>query len=240
MNSMIKKRLLGFISCIFLILTITTACDNPEATDLLRDPMFDEFATAKHTELLEADRSMENIDVVMLGDSHFEFMSMDFIPYTVFNLGIRGDTVKATILRTAEYSSIKKAKLIGLSLGTNNAALGIDETTTLQHLEQLLAALPSQTPILMGLLNPLSANKGFTEINEKLASLNLKLIEKYAHNTRVILIPPIKAFEKNDFILPEEFYMRGGIHLSELGYQKWNQRWLDAIESQMATNRLAP
>lgn len=226
------KRTLILVAIIFALLILAPGCDR-SGDDLLRDPMFEEYASIKHSELLATDRNLNTVDIVMLGDSHFEFMNMNFTPYTAINFGIRGDTVKATLLRTTEYSSIKNAKLIGLSLGTNNAALGIDEATTLQHLEQLIAALPPQTPILMGLLNPLSANKGFTKINEKLANLNLRLIEKYAHDTRVVLVTPIKTFEKNDFVLPEEYYMRGGIHLSELGYQKWNQRWLDAIEIQM-------
>ncbi|EAR11167.1 GDSL-type esterase/lipase family protein [Reinekea blandensis] len=208
---------------------LMTSCESSDSM-VLRDPMFDEHAEKRMPLLLANDRQSEDVDLVLLGDSHFEFMDIEQLPVPAINLGIRGDTVYAIRQRMSDYQTVRQADIIALSLGTNNVAQNVSNRTTVKQIQELTDQYPEKT-FLLALLNPLSRDKGFKGFNEELLDLNRRLQKVYADSEHVRLVPPMAPMESSSFYLNSEFYQDDGIHFSPYGYQQWLTQWQPAFES---------
>ena len=218
-----------FVLASLVSMVLMTSCESSDST-VLRDPMFDEHAEERMSLLLENDRQAQDVALVLLGDSHFEFMDIESLPVSAINLGIRGDTVYAIRQRMNDYQTVRQADVIALSLGTNNVAQNVSNRTTVKQIQALTGQYPDKV-FLLALLNPLSLDKGFKGFNEELLDLNQRLQKAYAQSDHVRLIPPMAPMQEARFHLGSEYYQADGIHFSPYGYQQWLTQWQPAFES---------
>ena len=192
--------------------------------------MFDSHAQMMIPKLEELDRRSTSPQLVLLGDSHFELMDTSLLPVSSINLGIRGDSVTAIAQRGESYKSVSSGNVIALSLGTNNVALNVKDTTTVRQIVELIERYPDKT-FLLALLNPLSETQGYRDFNQRLLNINEGLIESLSDNSRVWLIPPIAPLSSGSFRLSDDYYIEDGIHLSKKGYQAWINQWKPALDA---------
>lgn len=215
------------VVCLLFTL-VGVSCADPKA-NTLRDPMFDAHAEERGKALVSKGQADESVEWVWLGDSHFEFLPDDFLSVASVNLGIRGDTVYAVLSRMSTYPILDHVPNVAISLGTNNVANGVKPTTTLDQLETLVSRFDSSQTVYIALLNPLSEQKGFRDFNRRLLDLNNRIEKKFAEVANVVLVPAMADPTKKPYRMTDDHYGQDGIHFSELGYQRWQQRWLSVL-----------
>lgn len=167
-------------------------------------------------------------DVVFYGDSLTAGGAWgEWYPYwTCINLGVVGDTVDGLHSRIQQVEMLQPSKCF-LMIGVNNLNYDIPLEQTLTQYEALLMDLSAQSdsigmetyvlsllPVREGEISYPTANAQIRQLNEGIAAL----AEQYGMT--FVDMHPLFADEKG--MLKAE-YSYDGLHLSELGYQVWQE-----------------
>lgn len=166
------------------------------------------------------DRSLPPGSVLFIGDSHIQSLAVSAVCSNSANFGIGGDSTDGILARVATYESLGRAAGIILLVGFNDLAIS-DNRSILSRYELILATLPSEIPVLVCGLFPVSNKHSDAEnLNGRIANMNRELsliCERSRHwryaGPRELGIGEATAPEDDN-------YERDGIHLSRKGYSK--------------------
>lgn len=166
-----------------------------------------------------------DVDKVFLGDSitdHGEFQ--EYFPNdVVLNRGISGDTSKGVHNRILEVVN-RNPKEVFLLIGANDIKNGIDQTTYLANIENILQSLAlAKAEIYIQSILPVNNDIYGKKIkNPTIMEFNLALKETaQKHDVHFVDLHP--SFIDETGQLKSE-YTLDGLHLNGKGYQVWVNR----------------
>lgn len=197
----------------------------------LRDPMFDDHAAQRQQRLRVQDQATEPGAVVLLGDSHLEFMENEHWWPGSLNLGIRGDTSAAVLDRMDSYQSLETARAVIISLGANDIAQGYRASQTVTNLHNIVSRLPEQIPVVLTGIHAMDESFGLEGYNRNILLWNQAYREAFAQSSQVAFVASPHAPADDSDNLAVTFHLGDGIHLNQIGYEIWLSVLGPAVEA---------
>ena len=102
------------------------------------------------------DRSVQAGSVIFLGDSLTAALETSLIVPNAVNYGIYGQRSDQLLRSLDIYESLKRSKLIVVTIGTNDLIEGRDDGIGLRY-EAILAKLPANVPVILSSVPPLGS-----------------------------------------------------------------------------------
>lgn len=239
-NPLIKRRRLTVGWALVIAVVILGALAAAVAAFLLqpdlplRDPMFDDHAAQRQQQLLEQDQATGPGALVLLGDSHLEFMENEQWWPGSLNLGIRGDTSAAVLDRMDRYQNMATARLVIISLGANDIAQGYRVSQTVANLRDIVSRLPEQTPVVLTTIHAMDERVGLVGYNGNIRRWNQAYQDAFAQSDQVHLIASPHAPVDDNDNLAVAMHVGDGIHLNAAGYDAWFAVLRPAVETVLA------
>lgn len=157
--------------------------------------------------------------LLFLGSSSIQGLAVGDVAERAVNLGVGGETIALLAERLPHYLSLAAARGAVLAIGYNDLG-GSEPEAALERYAALLAALPSDLPLLLsgvqpGLLSP---------ARERGARFNAGLAALCARRPRCSFVDLASALGGG------EHYEADGIHLSPTGYAAWKRMLAQTLE----------
>ncbi|WP_196159527.1 GDSL-type esterase/lipase family protein [Reinekea sp. G2M2-21] len=187
------------------------------------------YAESRHLQLVREAESITADTLVLLGDSHIEFMPVHDWDKNNVNLGIQGDSTYAVLDRIKDYEKIFDANTVVIAVGINDLVMEYSAKETLASLLQLIERFPQSTSVYVSQLLPLSEAEGWSYINKISIKYNQMLTDEVRELPNVSVVPEPFTIRNGEFDLLEIDHQGDGIHLSGSGYALWLESIDNAI-----------
>ena len=168
--------------------------------------------------------------VIFIGDSITQSLPVCAVVPNGVNWGIGGDTTVGVLRRLREYRSLERAQAVVLAIGVNDLPWRSDEAI-LATWDEILAALPSGTPLLVSAMLPFDSRiwKGVgVDGTARRLHLNAEVKSRVAARGGQ-WVDASSRLEDETGCLQLGFHTGDGIHLSPEGYQVWIEALREAI-----------
>jgi len=200
---------------------------------------YEGFRSSAHRRVMEAwNRTLEDLypDVVFYGDSLMAggVWGEWYPEWTCINLGVEGDTVANLHSRIVQVEMLEPSKCF-LMIGINDLNYGFTVEKTLKEYQAMLselAALGESTDMQIYVFSVLPVREGeigYPATNSQIRLLNEGIVA-LTDRLGLTYIDMHTLFADEDGLLKKK-YSYDGIHLSDAGYQKW-QEVIGALEEE--------
>jgi len=168
------------------------------------------------------DWSVDNSQILFVGDSMIQSMNVSYVTNSGVNFGIAGDTINGVVKRLKDLSSVSRAKVIVVAVGINDIGQGAGKEKIIESYSKLFKLLKGRPIVLSGIL-PVDTlqtekwNKYFS--NQFISKINTALESMCKNNGSCLFTnPSIDLNEKN---LNPDYHIGDGLHLNQVGYAIW-------------------
>lgn len=161
---------------------------------------------------------------VIIGDSIVAGLYGPALAPNTLVLGIGRDEISDVTLRIESYQFLQEASALVIAVGVNDLIGETDFDKAGRDYAELLATLPSDTPILVSPVLPVSrtAERTYKALsNAKIVKFNLLITELCQKHDRCRMVENLDNFGDNPAVEPGQFYETDGLHLSPAGYHEW-------------------
>lgn len=171
---------------------------------------------------------------LFFGDSLTQSLAVSTIVKNAVNYGIGKDTSQGLLDRLAYYQSIKRAKNIVISIGTNDLKQH-SATQIVNNLTTIINSIRSQTtaPIFVNeiLLVDERNKRSKPRKNSVITDINKTLIQFISSIDNVTFIKVNHLLTDASNNLDTSYHVGDGLHLSTRGYQIWISQIQKALSS---------
>ena len=180
------------------------------------------------------DKNMKKGSIVFIGDSMIEGLCTSCIVNNSINYGIGGDGTIGVINRVKEYTFLKDASAIVLEIGINDMPY-LDNETIIKNYKKILNSIPKNIPIIINSIFPIdeSINMFRYGHNKRIRELNNELKKLSQKSPNYNFLDIFDEFLDKNNNLSKELHIGDGIHLNEIGYDKWIRKLKEIIDDKI-------
>lgn len=179
----------------------------------------------------KVDKNLPTNSVIFIGDSLIQGMAVTNIAPKATNFGIGNDTTMGVLKRLPHYQSIFSAKHIIISIGHNDLKYRTLIETS-ENIERIIKQIPSNIPITLSAILPVSEQYVPYTNNDTIKKLNESIetmVAKYA-NVNFLNINYLLSNKTGE--LQERFHVGDGVHLNKKGYYVWIKALTHAVNQE--------
>lgn len=197
-------------------------------------PLYTQFAL---TNLVPPD------PIFFVGDSMVRGLNVSDLTPVGVNLGLSGDNTAGTLYRIRLYPKVmphfQTAKLLVISIGTNNLGLGppADPLIT-KHVRQMLASRPKEQRLVLNAIFPVDGSVQPLELagyNQRIAAINHELERTCAAFANCSFLNAGRKMRDRHGNLAAKYHKKNdAFHLSPAGYAYWIEE-LRAVLPELST-----
>jgi lysophospholipase L1-like esterase len=164
------------------------------------------------------DNVVDNVPVLLLGDSHLHRMDTGLIHKKLLNFAVGGDTIHHISTVINQFKSVKKADTI-IILGGVNDLIHRNYPDVIDDYQRLLQKIPNTTKKFIITIPPVAKN--FKQgLNEQIMLLNTALTTTCKTHNNCTVIDLHSALTKNEPKSLTSYYNYGdNIHLNKNAYK---------------------
>jgi hypothetical protein len=194
------------------------------------DVVFDPHATTRHF-VIQSTLARFDDAIVVLGDSIVEASTLprSLCGHAIVNAGIGGASTASNLGAILSQSlGGKRAALVVVSLGTNDAAMAHSVEQFRSNYQALLTELAALTPrrAIVAIPSPEAGLEAAKNVGIAVIDSYNAILRQLAEEARVTFISLPAMPDHHTF---------DGIHLNAAGYEVWDRAILSGIESALCT-----
>ena len=135
--------------------------------------------------LKRMDWSVDNSQILFVGDSMIQSMNVSYVTDSGVNYGIAGDTINGFVKRLKDLSSVTRAKAIVVAVGINDIGQGAGKEKIIESYSKMFKLLKARPIVLSAILpvdtlqtekwNKYFSNQFISKINAALESMCKKM-----------------------------------------------------------------
>lgn len=185
------------------------------------------------TQLTFSKRVDENINsdvVVFIGDSLIKGVAVTTVHNNSVNFGIGNDTTVGVLKRVSQYASIKKSKLVVISVGLNDLEFR-DDFEILENYKKIIQLIPDNVKVIINSILPINSvvlNK--PNYKNRLIALNMGLKKISESSRRLYFLNITSDLTNFEGDLSDEYHVGDGVHLNARG----NNIWISKLQEKLS------
>ncbi len=171
---------------------------------------------------LRMDGNVADDSVIFIGDSLTQSLCVSAVANPAVNYGIGHDTTVGVLERLPQYSSLARASVIVIEIGTNDITRRRDEET-MANFERIGRSLPAGIPAVFSAILPVNdtTRVDLRGRNARARELNAYLRRYCQLSDRFVFVDAGPALMDQDGRLSARFHDGDGIHLNADGNAVW-------------------
>jgi len=179
-----------------------------------------------HIELAGYQRNVDAMiapgSIVFIGDSIVQNLCVPCVSGQAFNFGIGGDTTLGVLSRIKTYQSVRHAKTVVLSVGTNDLVRRSSDDILGNYIK-ILESIPGSVNVILMAIFPVDAQRltGRYRSNAVIGEINVQLERICDALSNCVFSNLGSQLTNESGNLDEKFHTGDGLHLNADAYQYW-------------------
>lgn len=184
----------------------------------------DYFYQATDAFLQRQDQNIEQVDILLIGDSHIHGLATSQLINAV-NFGIGSDTSTELIRRFQQYQTSEKAKCLVIQIGINDIMRGVSVDKLIANMSLIFNQIPEHKSVIINsLFNVAKQRNNSAEINKKVDLYNQKVANLLNNKKNIHFLDINTLITNEDSELFPQFHLKDGLHLSPSANKKWLEK----------------
>ncbi len=160
--------------------------------------------------------------VLFFGDSIVQRLCVTCVNGQAVNFGIGGDTTLGVKTRLPRYQSVKQARSVVLSVGTNDL-IRRPNSEILENIDNILNGVPGKVRIVLAAIFPVDTDSLTVRhrSNDRISALNGHLARLCGQTDNCDYLEINHLLTDDSGNLADKFHTGDGLHLNQHAYRLW-------------------